>query len=94
MIAVRMMQASINQIIDVVAMRNGFVAAARTMLMGCFMAARAMRQRAPIGIGFADFDHVLFGASVMNVLQMAMIEIIDMVAVPNRDVAAAWSMRV
>ena len=58
-ITVRVMQMSIDQVIDVIAVGNRFVAAARAMDMIGVMATALMRWCAGIRIGFAHFDFVL-----------------------------------
>jgi hypothetical protein len=83
MIAVRMMQTSADQIINVIAVRNGLMAAARAVLMAWFMSTSAVLRRAPIRVSFGHLDDVFLGAPVMHVLHMTMIEIINMVPVLN-----------
>ncbi len=58
-ITVRVMQMSIDQVIDVIAVGNRFVAAARAMDMIGVMATALMCWCAGIRIGFAHFDFVL-----------------------------------
>jgi len=58
-ITVRVMQMSIDQVIDVIAVGNRFVAAARAMDVIGVMATALMCWCAGIRIGFAHFDFVL-----------------------------------
>jgi hypothetical protein len=89
MIAVRVVQASIDQIIKVIPMGNGLMATARAVPMLRIMPGGAMLWVAPIGICRADFNHMFFSAPVLNMLQMAVVEIIDVVVVADADMAAS-----
>jgi hypothetical protein len=55
-IAVRVMQVTIDEIADVVA---GFMTTAGTMLVVLIMAAATVLRRAAVGIGRCDLDHML-----------------------------------
>jgi hypothetical protein len=94
MISVPVMQASIDQIINMVAVWNGFMAAPGPVVMGRVVSARSVLRRASIGVRLVHFDRVFFGVSVMYVLQMTMIEIIHMVPMLNSGVATAWAVNV
>jgi len=58
MIAMGMMQMPIDEIIDVISMRNSLMPAARTVKMGRVMTATAVVRGATIGILVADLDHM------------------------------------
>ena len=58
MIAMRVVQASIDQIVDMVPMGNGLMAACRAMSMRLLMSGSAMLRIAPIRICRADFKYV------------------------------------
>jgi hypothetical protein len=94
MIAMRMVQAPVDQIIHVVAMGDSLMAAARAMPMRRIMSTGAMLRRAAIGIRCRDFDDMLIDSAIMNVMQMAVVEIVDMAPMRNRDVTAARPMDV
>jgi hypothetical protein len=94
MIAVGMVQVSIDQIIDVAAMGNRLMTAARAMPMRRIMAAAAMIGRAALGIFFCHLDHVFIGATRMRMLEMAVVEVIDVAMMSNRDVTAAGPVNV
>jgi hypothetical protein len=63
MIAMRVMKTAINEVIDVIAMRHGFVAAARTVAMPVGMQIMG----AANGILSIDLNAVLAGFSVCDV---------------------------
>jgi hypothetical protein len=51
MVAVRMMQVTVDEIVNVVPVRDGLVAAPRPMDMGGIVAATAMLRRARVRVG-------------------------------------------
>jgi hypothetical protein len=85
-ITVWMMQATIHEIIHMVAVRDRFVAAPGSVNM-CGIVAGA-RSGVTIGIDLADFDHVLIDMPSVRMMQMPVMQIIDVPIVFHRDVAA------
>ena len=67
-IAVRMVEASVDQVIKVVSMRNRLMATAWAMPMRLIMSGSAVLWIAPIGIGGASFNHVFINAPAFNML--------------------------
>jgi hypothetical protein len=94
MAAVRMVQMTIDQVVDMVAVRHGLVAATRTVLVAPLMAAAIVTGRAGVGIGRAHLDHVFVEMVAVRVMQVAVVEIVHMIAVPDRGVAAARTVLV
>jgi hypothetical protein len=92
MIAMRVVQASIDQIINMIPVGNSFMAAVRAMPMFLIMSGSAMFWIAPIGIYRANFNHVIFSAPAVNMLQMTVVEIIDVVLVANGNMATSWTV--
>lgn len=90
MVAVRVVQAAVDNVVDVVAVRHRFVAAAFTV----DMVAAIMGMVADIGMGGAHFQHMFVVMTVVGVVQMAVVHIIDVVAVADGDVAASFAMYV
>ena len=83
-------QTSLHQIADMIAVGHGFMAATRTVDMIVAMAERAVGERRAIaGIGVADFDHMLVHMVFMGVMKMAVMKIVHMVAMLDGSVAAA-----
>lgn len=94
-ITMRVMQVTVNEVIDVVAVWNRFMPASRTVNMIRFMTTALVRRGARIRIRFAHFDTVLDHASILcNVMQLTVMKIIDMVAVLNPGVSAIGTMLV
>jgi hypothetical protein len=58
------------------------------------MTVRVVFRRASIRIHFGHFNNVFLDMLTLDVLQMTMIEIINMVLMPNSGVATAWAMNV
>ena len=59
-IAMGMMQVTVNEIINVITMGHRLVPATRAVFMTSLMAATVVIGRAPIGILYPYFYHVLF----------------------------------
>lgn len=94
-ISVWMMQATIDQIIDVIAMRDGFMATSRTVDMTRLLATASIIGGASIGVLLTDFDHVFDHRAVFaNMVQVSIVEVIDVVPVLNPCVFAIGSMLV
>ena len=90
MSVVRMMQSAINQIINVIAMRNGCVAAVGPMSVLLVVAFRT--ERAFVGIHGADGDGVFIHMVTMRMMQVAVVKIIHVPIVHDRDVSAIFAM--
>jgi hypothetical protein len=89
MVAVWMMQASADQVIDVIAMGHRFVPAGRTMPV------RAARlRRALHGVGGIDRDRVLVDVIFVHVVQVPVVQVIDVAGMAHRRVAAVGTMLV
>jgi len=88
-IAMRVVEVTVNQIVDVVTVRNHFVAAIWTVNMARVMTAALMVWRARVRVGGGDVKRVLFdlpiGADVMHV---AIVQVVNVIAVLNARVFA------
>jgi len=93
-IAVRVMQVVGDAVVDVIAVRHRLVAAARTVNMAGLMTAAAMVRRAALRIGAGHLYHMLIDMAVMRVVQVAVMQIVDMTAMPHGRMAAARPMLV
>lgn len=92
-VAMRMMQVTIDQVIHMVAMRNRLVAAAFTMDVSGFMTAALVRS-ATARVRSVDLQAMLFDDSILLVMQVPIMEIIDVAAVLDGDMAALRAMLV
>jgi hypothetical protein len=96
-ITVRMMQAAVDDVIDVVAMRDCLVPAAGAV----HVAARVARGNAlvaPVGVRLADLDDVFvvvhFAVDLVRMVQVAIVQIVDMVTMANGLVATTGTVLV
>jgi hypothetical protein len=92
MIAMRVMQMTLYEIIRMVAVWHGLVAATRSVFVIRIVPAATMVRGAAIGIGGTHCNDMLVNMIVMWVMQVAVVEIIGVAVVANRNVAAALSM--
>ncbi|MEH2624311.1 hypothetical protein V1292_002366 [Bradyrhizobium sp. AZCC 1719] len=89
MIAVRMVQPAVYEIVDMIAVRHRFVSAIWTV----FVRATDFR-RALHGICGVDRDRMLIHVILVHVMEMAIMKVIHMAVVANRGVPAARPMLV
>jgi hypothetical protein len=94
MITMRMMEVAANAIIDVGAVRNRLVAAARAMNMAGVMTPAAMVRSAAVGVLPGDVDHVLVDMILMRMVEVAVVQIVDVAAVAHGGMAATRTMLV
>ena len=88
-IAVGMVQASVHQVVRVIGMRHRFVSTAWTMLVRAARLRRAMH-----GVCRVRRNNMLVDMVPVNMMQMAVVQIIDMAAMANRCVPAVRAMLV
>ena len=93
-IAVLVVQATVDEVIDMVSVWHGRVAAIRSMNMSNLMPFVAVLGRAAIGIGRIYLNNVLVGVVAVRMVQVAIVKIVDMVTVLNRGVAASRAVNV
>lgn len=90
---VRMMQMTVNQVTGVVAVRNGFMPAAGAVDVVGRVTTANMVRGAPVRILGRDFDSVvLHVATILLVVQMAVVQIVNVVAVLNGGMTAALTV--
>jgi len=93
-VAMWVMQMTIHEVVDVVAVRDRIMAAAGAMHVRLIVPTAIVVRRAPIGIGRRHFDHMLVHVVTMRMVQMPVVEIVHMVAVPYRRMPARRAMNV
>ena len=91
-IAVRMMQVSVHQIVHMIAMRDGGVAAVGAMNMLLVVAFRT--ECTLVGIHGTDGDGVFVHVVAVRMMQMAVVKIIHMPAMHDGNVSAIFAMDV
>ncbi len=78
MVAVRMMQMTIDKIIDVIAVRNRLVAAAGAVDVLCVMTAAAMLRRAGRWVGRRNRQLMLLHTAIgIDVVQVPVVQVVD-----------------
>jgi hypothetical protein len=92
MVAVWMVQASVNEIVDVISVRHSLVTAPRAVLMRRLVSACPVFGCAAVGIVSGDLQDVLLYAVAFHVLQVPVLKIVNVIFVSNRGVSAARSM--
>lgn len=93
MVAVLMVKTSIDQIIRVIAMWDGFMTAAGPMEMILVMADMTRQRITTGGIGRAHVDHMLIDMIAVRMVKVAVMKVIDMVIMLHGHVAATGTMR-
>ena len=93
LVAVGMVQVSVNQVVDVVAMRYSLVTAVRAVNMAGLMTA-AVVACTPTRVGIGDLDDVLVVVVLVGAVQMPVMQVADGVAVLDGGVAATGPMGV
>lgn len=91
MVGVDVVQAAIHQVVDMIAMGNGFVAAIGAMDVIGRMAT-ALAVGALVGIGGVDGEGVLVHVIAMHVVQVAIVKIVDVPVVLDGGVSAIRPM--
>jgi len=92
MITMRMMQVAVHKVVDVVPMGNRFVSAAWPVYMIGRMAATVMVGRTAIRVFRADLKPVFVNMIAVGMMQMTIMQIVDMVTVPDCSVSAVRPM--
>ena len=87
---VDVVQAAVDQVVHVVAVRHGFVAAA----FAVNMAGTGLHGVAAVGVGGVYIEAVFVVVAVVFVVQVAVVDVVDVVAVFDGGVAAAFAVDV
>ena len=92
MIAMRMVQAAVDEVVDMVAVRNRFVAAIGTVHMVVAVSDMIGQRRAFVRVLFADFDDMHVGMVFMGMMKVAVVQIVDVAVMLDRRVAAVGAV--
>ena len=92
--AVRVVQVPRHEVVDVVAVGHGFVAAAGRVGVALLVARALVVGRASLGVRAPDLERALVNVPFVRVVQVAVVQVVDVVAVPDGDVAAARAVNV
>jgi hypothetical protein len=91
-VAVRVVQVAIHQVIGVIAMGHGVVTAFRAVLVSLFVAATIVFGRAIGRVAAIDSQAVFFDFGTLDVVQMAIVQVINVAVVDDTRVAASRTM--
>jgi hypothetical protein len=81
------MQVAVDEVVDVVPVRDRLVTAGRAVDVRLVVRAARVRRRACVGVGAADADTVLFDAAAVRVMQVPVVQVVD-VALANLSLVA------
>lgn len=90
--AMRVMQAAIDEIVDMVPMRYRFVSAARSVDVPGLVTFVPVFRGAAIGVCLAHLDDMLVDVTIMGMMQVAVMQIIDVIAVTDGNMPAAGAV--
>jgi len=94
MAAMRVVEMPVDQIVNMIAVRNRFVAAAGTVLVSGIVPRAGVIRRAGHGISRTHFDGVLIYVIPVRLMQVAVVQVVHMIAVLDGHMAAPGPMDV
>lgn len=90
---VRMVQVALHQVVDMVTMRDRFMPTAFSMNVAGIMSRAGVIRCALVRVGFTDLKHVLVNVALVQRMQVAIVEIVDVTIVQDCGVTTAGAMR-
>lgn len=94
MIAVRVVEVPVHQIIDMVAVRYRGMAAVRSVHVINRMSRASVLWRAVVGVRRGDGKHVLIHMISMGMMQVTIVQVVYVPVMPDSDVPATGGMLV
>lgn len=94
MVAMRVVQVAVNQVVDMVAMWHGLVSATGAVYMAWLVAGAMVRRRAAVGVGCRNGNDMLIHMVAMWVVQVAVVQIINMAVVLDSRVSTTGAVLV
>ena len=88
MFAVRMMEMTLYQIVDMVAVGDGFVSAAVTVDVRLFVAATGVVRGTVRRVRPTDSEGVLVDVAIVHMVEMAVVQVVGMAVMLNGSVTA------
>ncbi|WP_167397969.1 hypothetical protein [Agrobacterium rosae] len=92
MVAVLVMKAPVDQIVDMVTMRHGFMAAIRAVDTAMIVADMVLDRTAAIGVVTTHFDHMFIDMIAMRMMEVSIMQVVNVVAMLDGHVAAAGAV--
>jgi hypothetical protein len=93
-VAVRVVQVAVDEVVDVIAMRHRLVPAARPVLMPRLVPLAAMLGCAAVGVLVRHLDHVLVDVIVVRMMQVTVVQVVDVILMANGGVTAIGAVAV
>ena len=94
MIPMRMMQVTVNEIVDMIAVGHSRMTATRSVNVTSLVTAACMIRRAVIGIVGAHIQRMLIDVVAVRMVQVPVMKVVDMVAVLDCGMSAIRAMNV
>ncbi len=91
-VSVGMVEVAVDQVVDMVPVRNGWMTAVRSVHMTFLMPAAVMGGGATIGVGGIDLQDVFIDVAGMRMMQVAVVQVVHMSFVLHGQVATARSV--
>lgn len=93
-VAVRMMQVALHEVVDMVTMRDRGVPASRTVHMSFLMSTAGMPPGTAVRMGGVDLDDMFVHVTGMGMVQVPVVQVVDVVAVLDGGVTATRAVLV
>ena len=93
-VAVRVMEVPVDQVVDVVAVRHGLVPAAGAVGVGGVVSFAGVTRRTVRRVGLVDLEAVLVDVVAVGMMQVAVVQVVDVPFVIDADVAALGAVGV
>jgi hypothetical protein len=92
--AVRVVEMSIHQVINMVAMGHRVMAAAWAVAVLLIVGAALMVRRAPVVVGSSHFDDMLIDMPLMGMMEMPVVQVVHMISMLDGDMPAVGAVAV
>ena len=87
MVSMRMVEMPVDEVIEMIPVRNGFVTAAGAMHMACVVPPASVVSRAASRVGFINVDPVLIDVVLVGMMQVAVVKVIHVITMLHSGVA-------
>ena len=87
MVSMRMVQMPVDEVIEMIPVRNGFVTAAGTMHMVCVVPRASVVSGAASRVGFVNVDRVLIDVVLVGVMEVAVVKVVHVITMLHGGVA-------
>jgi hypothetical protein len=86
------MKMTVDQVIDMISVRDTFMTTTRPMLMFLLMPLTLMLGRAALGVGWSDIQRMLIDMFAMHVVHVPIVKVIDMAGMDDSGMPALRAM--